>query len=132
MYTKRLRCTKKGCRIFQTIRRGDQCFSCTRLNGMCTTPGPSPTEKYLNLCDIRNRAVSYIGISPCWDVVTDCFSKRRKMGGLGCIVEINECLFLRKRQYDKGRRSQNEDNGEITRRRRNRMTNKRKRKYATK
>jgi len=32
------------------------------------------------------------------DVAVDCFSKRRKMGGQGCIVEIDEFLFQGKRK----------------------------------
>ncbi|KAF0720306.1 Uncharacterized protein FWK35_00022339 [Aphis craccivora] len=94
-----LRYTKKVCQTFQSIPKGNQFFSYTDLNGRSN----HTVVDWYNLCR---------------DVVVYCFSRRQKMGGRGCIVEIDESLFQGKRKYNRGlllcsdQRTGNEENEE--------------------
>lgn len=126
-----LRCTKKGCQTFQSIRKGYQFFSYTDLNGRCNSK--------LTLTEIMELVWYWVHLNPvqttvlwtgrsnhtvvdwyilCRDVAVDCFSIRQKMGGQGCIVEIDESLFRGKRKYNRGcllcsdQRTGNEENEE--------------------
>jgi len=66
---------------------------------------------WVNLVPV-NQAVNWTGRSKntiidwyniCRDIPVYCFSKREKMGGHGCIVQIDESLFQGKRKYNRGR-----------------------------
>jgi len=111
-----MRCTKKGCQTYQSIRSGNPFFTYIDLNGKCHS-NLSLTEiielvwYWVYMIPVHN-AVLWTGRSKstvidwynlCHDVVVDQFSKRPKMEGPGYIVQIDESLFQGKRKYNRGR-----------------------------
>jgi len=110
------RCTKKGCQTFYSIRKNNSFFTYMDRNGKCNSG--------LNLCDIvelvwywvfqikvtqvevftkRSRSTIVDWYNLCRDVAVAEFQKRKKMGGPGLVVQIDESLFQGKRKYNRGR-----------------------------
>jgi hypothetical protein len=111
-----LRCRKKGCQTFQSIRKQNKFFTYVDVNGKnnsglslchivelvwywCNEVNVTNTAKWTGRA--RHTVTDWFNL--CRDVCVDQFELRSKMGGTGVIVQIDESLFQGKRKYHRGR-----------------------------
>lgn len=105
------KCNKKGCQTYQSIRKENPFFTYTDLNGRCNSQ-LSLTEiielvwfwvhriPVNQVAQFTRRAKKTIvdWYDLCRDVVVDKYSKRTKMGGPGCVIQLYETPFQEKKK----------------------------------
>lgn len=111
-----LRCTKRGCQTFRSIRTGNKFFHFTDAQGRLNSGlslGQILELVYLWCLQMPQSTVRVLTgrgshtivdwYSLCRDVPAELFKKRTKMGGPGVVVQIDECLLRGKRKFNRGR-----------------------------
>lgn len=111
-----LRCSKRGCQTFYSLRGTNKFFTYSDVSGKCNSK--------LSFCQIVELVWMWCNLvsnsdcerwtgrgnhtitdwyNMCRDVCVDMYGKRSKMGGVGLVVQIDESLFQGKRKYNRGR-----------------------------
>src|SRR6185437_91231 len=113
---KTLRCVRKGCQTFQSIRKTNKFFTFTDLNDRCNSHlslGQILELAYFWAYQVSQATVRiFTGrgdhtiidwFNLCRDVCCELFALRQPMGGPLQRIEIDECLLRGKRKYNRGR-----------------------------